>query len=154
LAPALVSAWASASASARRSAALWKTKKTTTGPSPNASSPIAQTIHSPGSLGKTISCGKPASRQNGSVNRSTTFSKRPNPSRSMAASRSDGSAGENRGRPRLSTPSGTVTTTCEPSSILPSADATRTPSWETAISDTGLPSRTSAPEAIASTSRR
>ena len=145
---------ASAPAPARRSAALWKTKKTRIGPPPNASSPITQTIHSPGSRGKTIRCGKPASRQKGSANRSATFSNRPNPSRPMAASRSRGSAGENRGTPRLSTPSGTVTTTCEPSSAVPSAVTTRTPSGEAAISDTGLPSRTSTPEAIAPTRRR
>ena len=54
---------------ARRSAALWKTKKTRTGPPPNASCPITQTIHSSGSRGKTIRCGKPASRQKGSANR-------------------------------------------------------------------------------------
>ena len=48
----------------------------------------------------------------------------------MAASRSGGSAGENRGAPRLSTPSGTVTTTCEPSSDVPSAQRTRTPPAE------------------------
>ena len=65
---------ASGPASSSRPAALWKTKKTSTGPAPNASSPIAQTIHSPGSRGKTIRCGKPAARQNGSSNRSTTFS--------------------------------------------------------------------------------
>ena len=62
-------------------------------------------------------CGKPAARQNGSPNRSVTFSNRTNPSRPTAASRSGGNPGENRGAPRLSTPSGTVTTTCEPSSV-------------------------------------
>jgi len=99
-------------------------------------------------------CGKPAVRQNGSSNRSATFSKRPNPSRPMAASRSGGSAGENRGAPRLSTPSGTVTTTCEPSSDVPSAQRRRTPSAECSTSVTSTPSRRSAPVAIASTRRR
>ena len=59
----------------------------------------------------------------------------------MAASRSGGRAGENRGAPRLSTPSGTVTTTCEPSSDVPSAQRRRTPPAESATSVTSTPSR-------------
>ena len=145
---------ASGPAPARRSAALWKMKNSRTGPAPNASCPMAQTIGSPAFSGKIIRCGKPASRQNGSVNRSATFSNRPNPSRPMAASRSGGSAGSNRGPAALSTPSGRATTACVPCSTEPPAVTTRTPSSRTTTSDTGWPSRTSTPAAIALTRRR
>ena len=55
---------------------------------------------------------------------------------------------------RLSTPNGTVTTTCEPSSDVPSPSRTSTPLAERATSATSTPRRRSTPAAMASTRRR
>ena len=81
-----------------------------------------------GGLGRNRTrCDHPASRQKASSNFSATFSYRPKPSRRTASTRSGGSGGPKLGRSCLSTPSGTATTTCEPVSVLPDVDVTKTP---------------------------
>ena len=54
----------------------------------------------------------------------------------------------------MSAPSGTVTTTCEPTSVFPDADVTATPPADRSTWATGQSWRTSSPAAIASTTER
>ena len=65
--------------------------------------------------------------------------------------RSAGSGGVNLGRSFFSTPNGTVTTTCDPTSVFPDSDVTTMPPSDVSTRATGQSRRTSSPAAIAST---
>jgi len=91
--------------SSTRPAALWKTKKTSTGPKPNASSPITQTIHSPGSRGKTDHHVREARGPPERLVEPQRHLLEPaEPSRPIAASRSGGSPPRHRGQEALPSP--------------------------------------------------
>ncbi len=98
-----------------------------------------------------------ASLQNGSSNTIATFSNAPNPTLRIAARFRFGSFGSNAIVRDLSTPSGTVTTTCEPWIRLrfrAPVQWTITPRRSCSIRSTRWRRRTSVSPAIDCTSRR